>query len=380
MCVHVRLCTLANVREVIVAVGGGGDAITSAALARLLDLTEPPIVLTYSWDRLLIDPLPGPRRAADFDQLTELSPNVFQITGHTTPRPPAGSSLPRLAAELPAIVILLDPSNGAVGMADQISATADHFRADHLIAVDVGGDAITNGHDPGLRSPLADQLAMAACLRTRLPTTLLIAAAGIDGELSPDTIAARLDTVGARRLGSLNASDSKTVQAVLQWHPSEASGLLAAASIGMRGIVEIRDAADQVQMTNDTVIVHSLDLARLKPLSPAARLTDTLTLDQADAAIIAATGRSELRYETAKAEKRKTTPAHMPTPIDLPTIDALAAEAAQRGSDLISMRRLAELTGAISLDTYAGLTRLLQEQRPHHYAIGAYRVRGGPYD
>ncbi|MGH9217468.1 MAG: DUF1152 domain-containing protein, partial [Acidimicrobiales bacterium] len=45
-----------------VAAGGGGDAITAAVLAPILSASDqPPVIMTYSWDRLLIDPLPGPR-------------------------------------------------------------------------------------------------------------------------------------------------------------------------------------------------------------------------------------------------------------------------------------------------------------------------------
>jgi hypothetical protein len=369
------MCKLTSVRAVIVAVGGGGDAITSATLGRLLDLSEPPTVITYSWDRLLIDPLPGPRRASDFTGLTELAPLVLEIVSTTAPIPPAGSSLPRLAAEMPARFFLLDPTTGAVGMAEQISATAKHFDADRIVAVDVGGDALTDGHDPGLRSPLADQLALAACWRTGLPTTLLIAAPAIDGELSPTTIATRLHNADARIIGRLTTADAQTTSVVLRWHPSEASGLLAAATLGLRGKVEVRDAGDQVELTDETILVHSLDLPTIFKAIPAAGLTDTCSLDQAEKAITAATGISELRYEAAKAARRTIRPGQRPTTADLVRVDSLADEAEQRGADFISMRRLAELINASNLDAYAQLARLLAEHRPRQYAIGAYKVR-----
>ena len=66
-----------------------------------------------------------------------------------------------------------------------MSATAKLFEADTLTLVDVGGDILTDGTDAGLRSPLADQLALGACLRTGLPTRSIIAAPAIDGELEP---------------------------------------------------------------------------------------------------------------------------------------------------------------------------------------------------
>ena len=106
-----------------IAAGGGGDAITSAALA-VRNPDDPQVIMTYSWDRLLIDPLPGPRAAHDFDGLHELAPIVWEVLGTTSPVPPAGSTLPRLAAELPVQILLLDPSGGTVRLAQQITAAA----------------------------------------------------------------------------------------------------------------------------------------------------------------------------------------------------------------------------------------------------------------
>jgi hypothetical protein len=52
-----------------IAAGGGGDAITATALAHAFQDPEP-VVMTYSWDRLMIDPVPGPRSAGDFTGLS----------------------------------------------------------------------------------------------------------------------------------------------------------------------------------------------------------------------------------------------------------------------------------------------------------------------
>lgn len=232
--------------------GGGGDAITGSALPRALGLVEPPVVTTYSWDRLMIDPIPGPRAEDDFTGLRQLAPHVLELLPSTEPISPAGSSLPRLAADLPARLLLLDPTGGAVQMSVQISAAAIYFHADTLALIDVGGDVLTDGSDPGLRSPLADQLALAACVRTGLPSQLLIAAPGIDGELSPATILARLARLGAHQLPDLTSTDIAPVRPVFDWHPSESSGLLAAAATGRRGRVEVRDAGDHIELTETT--------------------------------------------------------------------------------------------------------------------------------
>ena len=363
-----------SMRTILVAAGGGGDAITSAALSRALNLTDPLVIMTYSWDRLMIDPLPGPRSAADFTGLRYLGPHTAEIVPDTQARPPAGSSLHRLAAQIPARLLLLDPSTGAVGMADQLSATADLFEADPLTLVDVGGDVLTDGKDPGLRSPLADQLALAACLRTVLPTHLLVAAPSIDGELDPAALRARLDAAHADRLPALTAADLAPIRGVFTWHPSEASGLLAAAAHGSRGRVEVRDAGDQVVLADDTPNLYAIDLAAMRDTAPGAALTDTNSLTEASDLIRRLTGISELDYETAKAAKRNGQPHHAVTVDDLAAIDQHAQDAAKRGADYISMRRLSELIGATTLDAYADLGNLIATRRPARYAPSIYRT------
>jgi hypothetical protein len=359
----------------IVAAGGGGDAITAAALAAVLRLAEP-VILTYSWDRLMIDPVPGPRTAAEFTGLHELAPNVLEVVLSTTPISPAASSLPRLAGDLPARLLLLDPAGGAVGMATQIRAAADFFKAAGVAVLDVGGDILTDGADPGLRSPLADQLALAACVRAALPTRLMIAAPGIDGELPPDVILARLRALAAEQLSSLSSSDVAPIRGVFRWHPSEASGLLAAAADGRRGLVEVRDAGDQVKLTTDTTALFAADAKAALEVTPAARLLATQSLAQAEAIVREVTGISEIRYETEKAIRLRDQPVHASTRSDLPVIDAYAREAKGRGAQYISMRRLAELLHATTLDAFAELCDLLAEERPGNYEPSIYRAAG----
>ena len=363
-----------SVRTLIVAAGGGGDAITGTALARQLGLTDAPIVLTYSWDRLLIDPRPGPRNAADFTGLRALVPGLLQVTRSTTPVPPTGSSLPRLAADLPARVLLLDPARGATGLAEQIDAAATHFAAEDIALVDVGGDAITTGDDPGLRSPLADQLALAACVRTAIPTQLAIAGAGLDGEIPTHVVVERLAQLDAKHLPDLTPADIAPVRHVFDWHPSEASGLLAAAAAGRRGRVEVRDAGDQVELTDATAAVLAVDATRAAEITPARHLTETTSLADAEQIIRDHTGLSEIEYETRKAERLDRHHVRRPTTADLAEIDRRAADARHRGADYISTRRLSELLGATSTDTFAALTALLAEHRPHAYEPSLYRT------
>jgi hypothetical protein len=340
----------------------------------VLELDRPPAVLTYSWDRLLVDPLPGPRTADDFVGLARPAPGVLEVTSQTQPLLPAGSSLPRLAAELPARLLLLDPSDGAVGMAAQVAAAAAVAGADQVAVVDVGGDVLTDGRDAGLRSPLADQLAVAACLRAGLPARLILAGLGLDGEIDPAVLHQRLTVYGGGLLGRLAAGDVDAVRAVLDWHPSEASGLLAAAVAGCRGRVEVRDAGDLVPLADDTVDVYAVDLSAVARHLPAADIVATTSLDEAAQLVLDRTGVSELKYEADKAARRRSdsTPGVLKADL-LAAVDEFAARAAQHGADFMSVRRLAELVGCRTLADFEALTRLLRERRSDRYGPSVYR-------
>jgi hypothetical protein len=332
--------------------------------------------MTYAWDRLMVDPLPGPRTLTDFVGLRRLAPHVHEVLGATTVRAPAGSSLPRLAADLGARLLLLDPTTGAAGIAEQITAAADHFRLDDVVLVDVGGDAITDGHDPGLRSPLADQLALAGVLRAGLPARLLVTGAGLDGEVPADVVRARFATLTSalEHPPALGPADVAAVRHVFDWHPSEASGLLTAAASGHRGLVEVRDAGDQVELSDEVTRIYVADAHQAAELTPAPSLVDTTTLDEAERCIAAATGISEIRYETEKAARIRDRHPRMPTMADLPDIDQHAVAAHHRGAHYISLRRLAELLGASTPDSYTAMTALLAQARPAHYSPSIYRV------
>lgn len=342
--------TLVDVsRTLYVAAGGGGDAIAAALLhAARGDLQEPAVVASYAWDRLLIDPLPGPRSPRDFDGLQAFGSHNFQIVAESKPRPPAGSTLPHLAQTLPARLMLLDPYGGARGMAQQLAELVDLTGAGRIEVVDVGGDALAQGRDPGLRSPLADALALAAAADIELPGSLLVIGPGLDGELPQEVVQKRLSQLDADKVLDLEDShlSDKWID-MLAWHPSEATALWIAAGLGLRGTVEIRDAGTPVNLTDAARGVWAIDLGRTVEANPIARaiLKDgPPSLDAVEAAVIGIVGSSELEYERAKAARSTAEPYVSVADLE-PKIAALEDAARSRGATYVTFRRLAEGLG-----------------------------------
>jgi hypothetical protein len=146
-------------------------------------------------------------------------------------------------------------------MAEQMTTAAKAFGFDELVLLDVGGDALTTDDDPGLRSPLADQLVIAAAARTGLPARLVIAGAGLDGELPAEVVDERLVQLDATELPPLTGA--ATTRDVFTWHPSEASGLLAAAADGRRGYVGVRDAGDMIRLSGEATRLATVEVGRV---------------------------------------------------------------------------------------------------------------------
>jgi len=345
--------TLVDVsRALFVAAGGGGDAIAASLLhAVVSDSDEPAIVATYAWDRLLVDPLAGPRSPEDFDGLYRVGRHNFEVVAETTPRPPAGSTLPRLAQVLPARLMLLDPYGGTRRITDQLAELVKTFGAERIGVVDVGGDVLGQPDDPGLRSPLADALALASVAGVDVPADLYVAGLGLDGELPSDVVRSRLIDLGATIAFSLSSEVlSDEWLDLLTWHPSEATALWVAAGLGLRGIVEIRDAGTPVTLTDDARDVWMRDLRQAIEGSPIAQAlldAETTSLAEVESVVFKSAGRSELEYERAKAARQTRDPNVTLTDLE-PGVAALQDAARSRGASYVTFRRLAEGLGCPS--------------------------------
>ncbi|MEU6124375.1 DUF1152 domain-containing protein [Streptomyces sp. NPDC047123] len=346
--------------NLLIAAGGGGDVITTTAVHGALHGPHAPaLVLTYAWERLTVDPVPGPRRASDFTGTDAAGPRLRLLTSDSAPVAPAGSLLPRLAADLSPRLGVLDPYNGAEGLAAQIAEAAAHCGAARIDVVDVGGDILAEGTEPTLRSPLGDALVLAACARTGIPATVHVAGPGLDCEIPEADVLRRLG--GAPPALTLTAEHTRAVEHVFDWHPSEASALVTAAAHGVRGVCGIRDAARPVTLSDASPRVHALPLARALALNPLARaLHDTTTLAGAEAASVRVCGFSEIARERERARNgaHRTDPRtrpHAPTAAQAPSgppqsvarpladrFDAWSARTARDGIQYVTTRRIRE--------------------------------------
>lgn len=73
-----------HTRTLLVAAGGGGNALASLLMSRqLVPADHPLVVASYSWDRRLLDPLAGPRSATDFEEADYIAPQNVEVTANS---------------------------------------------------------------------------------------------------------------------------------------------------------------------------------------------------------------------------------------------------------------------------------------------------------
>ena len=68
----------------------------------------------------------------------------------------------KMAAVIGQEVLLIDINGGVTGVVDGLETAMKELDADLLVGIDVGGDSLAQGSEPGLRSPLADSIMLAA--------------------------------------------------------------------------------------------------------------------------------------------------------------------------------------------------------------------------
>lgn len=125
-----------------------------------------------------------------------------------------------------------------------------------------------------------------------------VAGPGLDSEV-PE--AALLPLLGDP-LHTLTHADTLSVQAVFDWHPSEAGALLVAAARGIRGVCGTRDAPHPVTLGDASPHVYRLTLARALEINPLARaLAESASLADAERASERVCGFSEIARERARA-------------------------------------------------------------------------------
>lgn len=300
----------ASRRPLCLGVGGGGDVVGALATAEACRLGgAEPVLGGVTWERRVVDPLPGPRSAAEIEDVRELAPGVLAAGPQTRIRAGgvrfAESGMAELLGEE---TVLVDVTRGPAQIAAGLEAAVAALGCDLIVFVDVGGDALGHGGEPGLASPLCDALMLAAAghlAAAGVPMLGAVFGAGCDGELTPAEVLERIGELGeAGALAGargLTAPVAERLEAAVELIPTEASALGVRAFRGDRGLVEIRGGRRTVELSALAALTFYFDIpAALRSAARlAAALMDAADLEDGNRILNGMGVRTELDWERA---------------------------------------------------------------------------------
>jgi hypothetical protein len=289
--------------------GGGGDVVGALATAEAMRIYDDAEYLVggLTWERRPIDPVPGARLASEISGGWEIAPGILLAGPRTrVAERDVYFAESRMAAFLNRPTVLVDVNAGAAGVAAGLAAAAAALRRDLIVFIDVGGDVLAQGDEPGLRSPLCDALMLAAAGLLEAagqPVLLGVFGVGCDSELTADEVLARIaDVARTRGLGGvrgLTEPVAARLEESLAVVPTEASAQAVRAFRGVTGTVYIRGGTRSLELSSLAAQTWFLDVrATIDAVGRLARAAgDATSLELANDALHALGVRTELDLE-----------------------------------------------------------------------------------
>ena len=293
----------------VLGIGGGGDVVGALALARRCEALGTPFVLGgVAWERMPIDPHPGPRPLAQIENGDPLGARAVLAGPQTTTPEGVPFSESHVAGHLGSPTVLIDVTEGAAGAEAGIAAAAARLCCDLVVYVDIGGDAIAAGDEPGLSSPLCDAVMIAAGqrLRPHIDGILAVIGAGCDGELTQDEVLARVAALAQAGawIGSSSVEPviADEIERAAAQTGTEASMQVVRCARGELGESVIRGGRRRVTLGPVGAIAFCFELEASEPVLPLARaVRDAKGLGAASAALNELGISTELEYERERA-------------------------------------------------------------------------------
>jgi len=294
----------------VLGIGGGGDVAGALVVARRCEELGTPFVLGgVAWERMPVDPKPGPRPVREIAGGQPLGDHAVLASPETVTADGALFSEAHLARHLGETTVLIDVSSGAAGAAEGIETAARTLDCDLVIYLDVGGDALAVGDEPGLGSPLCDAVMLAAGMRlgARLDGLAVVVGAGCDGELTIAEVLGRVAALAAAGAwigtSSVDATVADELERAAAACGTEASAQIVRCARGELGEAVIRGGRRTVPLGPVGALAFLFDLeAAAAELPLATAVQDTDTLEEAREILNMRGVSTELDYERKRAK------------------------------------------------------------------------------
>jgi hypothetical protein len=257
-------------RPLVIGMGGGGDVVGALATAescRHYDGAHP-VLGGLAWERRPIDPQPGPRRVDEIEHGEEVAPGILLASAQTRVRGRevrfAESGMSEFLDE-PTVLITLE--RGPAAIAQALAEVAVQLECDAFAFIDVGGDVLAEGGEPGLRSPLSDAIMLAAAARLERNGQAVLGGVfgiGCDGELTPGEVLGGLGALaaagglcGAR---GLTEHTAQRLTGAIRLVPTEASAQAVEAFRSASGDAAIRGGTRRIERTVAAAVTFYFDV------------------------------------------------------------------------------------------------------------------------
>ena len=180
-----------STKALLIGIGGGGDIVGTIPTADLLGMFGIECVFGgISWERSVLDPVPGPRTFEETKNARKLNDIVWYANKDTVTSTGVRFAESGFSEVLGEETLLIGIHGGPEAVAEGILDAARKLDADLIVGIDVGGDVLAQGDEPGLMSPLADSVMTAVffLLDREIPTVMGLFGYGSDGELTPEEL------------------------------------------------------------------------------------------------------------------------------------------------------------------------------------------------
>jgi len=273
----------------VLAIGGGGDVVTAAVLARSMRRCGyETLVGSIAWERYVIDPEPGPIPLSSIvgcQHIGEYACRVNASSYATRGSRKVVFQAVNVAKVLREEVVVIDLYGGVEGYRRGVEEVIEHYGLDGIVGVDVGGDVLAYGFEEHLWSPLADSMGLAV-LNKFDNAYLVVHSLGSDGELPLNYLYERLSIVirngGLIGITGLSRQDRELLEGLLEHAESEASRISLLALNGFIGELIVRLGSRKAYVTPHSLVSYVLDPRIVYKESLVARVVDnSRSLDEA---------------------------------------------------------------------------------------------------
>ncbi len=265
-------------RALIIAAGGGGDSVGAVHTYLLLkrDNIEPTLGALV-WERMSIDPCPGPVPIECFRNVEKISSTLYRVGPNTIVERCGRTFRPQISIVLECLNdrgIIYDPYRPVEEISREIVEYMNANGIDLLVISDSGGDILASGFEENLFSPLADSYTLSIAYQVckkGFRTILGIFGPGCDGELTREEIFTKFSTLAREGYFlfyvSLTPKIAEVMEKIVEKAHTEASRLPLRAYRGERGKISIRRGERQVDLDLTCAATYYIDVRGIEKIT-----------------------------------------------------------------------------------------------------------------